>query len=149
MNDRPERNDRPAAFAEGSLRETLEWVLGAIDQPALAAGDWIAYEVDPARGTAAALLTDPTVPVSRIRRARILWSALRAEGESAAERALGSRLAIAAAAAAFLFHGTRISAHDDEALLQAIRAAQADEIVPGDVRTMLRMAERKLLGPVG
>jgi hypothetical protein len=79
----------------------------------------------------------------------VLWAALRAEGETPAERTMGSRLAIAAAAAAFLFHGTRISAHDDEALLQAIRAAHADEIVPGDVRTMLRMAERKLLGPVG
>jgi hypothetical protein len=146
MNDRPERNDRPAAFAEGSLRETLEWVLGAINQPALAAGDWIAYEVDPARGTAAALLTDPTVPVSRIRRARILWSALRAEGESAAERALGSRLAVAAAAAAFLFHGERITNHDDGALLASLRSASADDSLHPEIRTMVRMAERKLAG---
>ncbi len=149
MTGPADQPDASTPYRDGSLRETLAWVLQSIDHPAVAAGDWIAYEVDPARGSAVALLTDPTTPLSRIQRARVLWAALRAEGETPAERTMGSRLAIAAAAAAFLFHGTRISAHDDEALLQAIRAAQADEIVPGDVRTMLRMAERKLLGPVG
>jgi hypothetical protein len=94
-----------------------------------------------------ALLTDPTTPLARIRRARVLWAALRAEGEQAEERTMGSRLAIAAAAAAFLFHGERISNHDDAALLTAFRSASADETVPADVRTMVRMAERKLVGP--
>lgn len=146
MSEHPDRNDRPAAFADVSLRETLEWVLESIDRPAVAAGDWIAYEVDPSRGTAAALLTDPTVPASRIRRARILWSALRAEGESPAERALGSRLAVAAAAAAFLFHGERITNHDDGALLASLRSAATDESLHPEIRTMVRMAERKLAG---
>jgi hypothetical protein len=134
-------------FRDGSLRETLAWVLHSLEQPALAAGDWIAYEVDPSRGSAVALLTDPTTPLARIRRARVLWAALRAEGEQAEERTMGSRLAIAAAAAAFLFHGERISNHDDAALLTAFRSASADETVPADVRTMVRMAERKLVGP--
>jgi hypothetical protein len=146
MSDHPDRNEHPAAFADGSLRETLEWVLDAVDRPAVASGDWIAYEVDPARGSATALLTDPTVPVSRIRRARILWAALRADGESPAERALGSRLATAAAAAAFLFHGERISNHDDDALLASFRSASADEALHAEIRTMVRMAERKLAG---
>ena len=140
----PHRPD--ADYGDRPLRDTLAWVLHSLEQPASAAGDWIAYEVDPARGTAAALLTDPTVPVSRIRRARILWSALRAEGESAAERALGSRLAVAAAAAAFLFHGERITNHDDGALLASLRSASADDSLHPEIRTMVRMAERKLAG---
>ena len=145
MSDVPERPDSPA-FAEGSLRQTLAWVLHAVDHPAVAAGDWIAYEVDPQRGSAVSLLTDPTVPVSRIRRARILWAALRSEGETAAERAMGSRLAVAAAAAAFLFHGERISNHDDGAMLAALRSVSSDEGLHPEIRTMVRMAERKLGG---
>ena len=59
---------------------------------------------------------------------------------------MGSRLAVSAAASAFLFHDERISSHDDPALLQAMRSVLADEAVPADVRTMVRMAERKLSG---
>jgi hypothetical protein len=62
---------------------------------------------------------------------------------------MGSRLAIAAAAAAFLFHGERITSHDDAAMLAALRSVTSDETVPAEVRTMVRMAERKLAGPVG
>ena len=39
-----------------SLRDTLAWVLRSLDDPATAAGDWIAYEVDDNRGTAVSLL---------------------------------------------------------------------------------------------
>jgi hypothetical protein len=62
---------------------------------------------------------------------------------------MGSRLAIAAAAAAYLFHGERISNHDDAALLTALRSAVADDAVPAEVRLMMQMAERKLTGPIG
>ena len=62
---------------------------------------------------------------------------------------MGSRLAIAAAAAGFLFHGERITSHDDPAMLAAFRSVTGDEAVPAEVRTMVRMAERKLEGPVG
>jgi hypothetical protein len=127
-----------------SLRETLAWVLRSLDDPANAAGDWIAYEVDEMRGSAVSLLTDPTTPLSRIRRARVLWSALRAEGETPEERTMGSRLAIAAAAAALLFHGERITPHDDAALETAMRSVVADEAVAAEIRTMVRMAQKKL-----
>ena len=137
---------RPQPFGDGSLRETLAWVLHSIEHPAVAAGDWIAYEVDPSRGTAAGLLTDPNAPVSRIRRARVLWAALRAEGATPEERSMGSRLAIAAAAAALLFHGERISNHDDAALLAAFRSVTADDAVPEAVRTMVSMAALRLTG---
>lgn len=140
------RDHRPEPFGDAPLRDTLAWVLRAFDHPAASAGDWIAHEVDPSRPSAVALLTDPTTPVSRIRRARVLWAALRAEGETAGERTMGSRLAVAAAASAFLFHGERISNHDD-ALLRAMRSVTADDSVPGEVRTMVRMAELKLSGP--
>jgi len=127
-----------------SLRDTLAWVLRSLDDPANAAGDWIAYEVDEMRGSAVSLLTDPTTPLSRIRRARVLWSALRAEGETPEERTMGSRLAIAAAAAALLFHGERITPHDDAALETAMRSVVADETVAAEIRTMVRMAQKKL-----
>jgi hypothetical protein len=89
----PHRPD--AAYGDRPLRDTLAWVLQSLEQPASAAGDWIAYEVDPARAGAAALLCDPSTPVSRLRRARILYAALRADGDTAGERTLGSRLAVA------------------------------------------------------
>jgi hypothetical protein len=147
MNGDTDRDHRPEPFGDEPLRDTLAWVLRAFDHPAASAGDWIAHEVDPSRPSAVALLTDPTTPVSRIRRARVLWAALRAEGETAGERTMGSRLAVAAAASAFLFHGERISNHDDEALLRALRSVTADDSVPAEVRTMVRMAELKLSGP--
>lgn len=143
---RPDRGDAsPAPSFEGTpLRETLAWVLDSLEHPATAAGDWIAYDVDPSRGTAVALLTDPTTPPSRLRRARILYAALRADGESAAERALASRLAVACTAAAYLFHGERISNHDDGALLAALRSTAADEALDSALRSMVDAAARRL-----
>ena len=46
------RPDDAPTPAEGALRDTLAWVLRSIEHPAAAAGDWIAYEVDPQRATA-------------------------------------------------------------------------------------------------
>ncbi len=146
MTDPNGTPDAHRPYGEESLRDTLAWVLRSLDDPATAAGDWIAYEVDDNRGTAVTLLTDPTTPLSRIRRARVLWSALRAEGETAEERTMGSRLAIAAAAAALLFHGERITPHDDAALDAAMRSVVADEAVAAEIRTMVRMAQKKLGG---
>lgn len=131
-------------IAAESLRDTLTWVLRALDNPAQAAGDWIAYEVDEQRSSAIALLTDPTAPLSRIRRARVLYSALRAEGETPEERSMGSRLAIAAAAAALLFHGERISTHDDAAMALAFRSVVADASIAPEIRFMIQMADKKL-----
>jgi uncharacterized protein (UPF0147 family) len=34
-------------------------------------------------------------------------------------------------------------------MLAALRSVTSDETVPAEVRTMVRMAERKLAGPVG
>lgn len=133
-----------ATFGDAPLRETLAWVLDSLLRPATAAGDWIAYEIDPSRGTAVALLTDPTTPPSRLRRARVLYAAQRADGDSAAERALASRLAVACAAAAYLFHGERISNHDDDALLAALRSTAADETLDPALRDMVDAAGRRL-----
>jgi hypothetical protein len=124
-----------ATFGDAPLRETLAWVLDSLVRPATAAGDWIAYEIDPSRGTAVALLTDPTTPPSRLRRARVLYAAQRADGESAAERALASRLAVACAAAAYLFH---------DALLAALRSTAADETLDPALRDMVDAAARRL-----
>ncbi len=143
----PHRPD--ADWAERPLRDTLSWVLHSIEQPASAAGDWIAYEVDPSRASPAALLCDPSTPVSRLRRARILYAALRADGETTEERTLGSRLAVACAAAAFLFHGERLTSHDDAALLASFRSAAADEGLDPKVREMVSAAERRLAHGMG
>jgi len=138
---RPDDSPTPA---EGALRDTLAWVLRSIEHPASAAGDWIAYEVDPQRATAAGLLTDASVPLTRLQRARILYAGLRSDGETAEERAVGSRLAIACAAAAWLFHGARITNHDDAAMLAAFRSVTADLTLEPAVREMVCAAERRL-----
>ena len=143
----PQRPD--ADWADQPLRDTLAWVLHSIEQPASAAGDWIAYEVDPARATTAALLCDPATPVSRLRRARILYAALRADGDTAGERTLGSRLAVACAAAAYLFHGERLTNHDDAALLASFRSTASDDGLDPKVREMVGAAERRLAHETG
>jgi hypothetical protein len=124
-------------------------VLQSLEQPASAAGDWIAYEVDPARAGAAALLCDPSTPVSRLRRARILYAALRADGDTAGERTLGSRLAVACAAAAYLFHGERLTNHDDAALLASFRSTASGDGLDPKVREMVNAAERRLAHEMG
>lgn len=143
----PHRPD--AAYGDRPLRDTLAWVLQSLEQPASAAGDWIAYEVDPARATTAALLCDPATPVSRLRRARILYAALRADGDTAGERTLGSRLAVACAAAAYLFHGERLTNHDDAALLASFRSTASDDGLDPKVREMVNAAERRLAHEMG
>lgn len=143
----PHRPD--AAYGDRPLRETLAWVLRSLEQPASAAGDWIAYEVDPARASAAALLCDPSTPVSRLRRARILYAALRADGDTAGERTLGSRLAVACAAAAYLFHGERLTNHDDAALLASFRSTASGDGLDPKVREMVNAAERRLAHEMG
>ncbi len=130
---------RPDEFGD-PLYQTLEWVLHSLDNPAQAAADWVAQEVDPSRPTAAALLADPHTPLSRIVRARNYYMALRAEGESSAERTLGGRMATAATAAALVYYGERITAHDDMALSAAFRAAEQDSAVPTELRDLLRKA---------
>jgi hypothetical protein len=137
---------RPNEFGD-PLYQTLEWVLHSLENPAQAAADWVAQEVDPSRPTAAALLADPQTPLSRIVRARSYYMALRAEGESGAERTLGGRMATAAAAAALVHYGERITPHDDAALGTAFRAAEQDSAVPNDLRELLRKAIAAL--PVG
>lgn len=122
------------------LYQTLEWVLRSLDDPAQAAADWVAQEVDPSRPSAAALLADPQTPLSRIVRARSFYMALRAEGESGAERTLGGRLAIVAAAAALVYYRERITTHDDAALGAAFKAAEQDPSVPASLRGLLRRA---------
>ena len=143
----PHRPD--ADYGDRPLRDTLAWVLHSLEQPASAAGDWIAYEVDPSRASPAALLCDPSTPVSRLRRARILYAALRADGDTAGERTLGSRLAVACAAAAYLFHGERLTNHDDAALLASFRSTASDGGLDPKVREMVDAAERRLAHEMG
>jgi hypothetical protein len=94
-------------------------------------------------------LTDASVPLTRLQRARILFAGLRSDGETVEERAVGSRLAIACSAAAWLFHGARITNHDDDALLAAFRSVTSDLTLEPAVREMVCSAERKLVRGTG
>lgn len=129
--------DRPGG---DPLYQTLEWVLHSLDDPALAAADWVAQEVDPSRPSAEELLGDPQTPLSRVVRARSFYMALRADGEGAPERTLGGRMAIVAAAAALVYYNERITPHDDAALAAAFRAAEQDPAVPAQLRALLKKA---------
>ncbi|MFO0783310.1 MAG: hypothetical protein U0636_06470 [Phycisphaerales bacterium] len=144
--NRPAQDGALNASAAGGdpLYLTLEWVLRSLDNPAIAASDWVAQEVDPSRPTAVALLTDPTTPLSRLVRARTFYLALRTEGSNPAERTMAGRMALAASAAALLFHGEHTSPHDDQALAEALAAAQSDAAVPSEIRSMLGLAARRL-----
>lgn len=134
----------PNGKAADPLYQTLEWVLRSLEDPALAAADWVAQEVDHTRPSAVALLTDPEAPLSRVERARSFYMALRADGETVLERTMGGRMALAAAASALVHHRERITSHDDAALAAAFRAAEQDDAVPPPIRTLLRRAISQL-----
>jgi hypothetical protein len=136
----PGASGTPNGKAADPLYQTLEWVLRSLEDPVLAAADWVAQEVDASRPSAVALLTDPAAPLSRVERARTFYMALRADGETAAERTMGGRMALAAAASALVHHGERLTPHDDAALAAAFRAAEQDTAVPLPLRVLLRRA---------
>lgn len=122
------------------LSEALRWALELTTNPASAAADWLARDIDPSRATAVELLSDSAVPLETLKKAKNAFKTMRIVGEHAADRRLGGRLYLAAIAAGIVFHNTRISSQSDGALLKALREFIRDESMPEQLRDIADLA---------
>ena len=104
--------------------------------PAMAAANWLARDIDPQRGTAVELLTDPNVSIKNLRKAKDVYKTMRILGESSNDRRVAARLYAATIGAGLIHHGKRISRQSDAALTRGLEALQADMDIPGPLRQL-------------
>ncbi len=122
------------------LGDALRWALELTTNPATAAADWLARDIDPSRASAMELLTDSKVSLDTLKKAKNAFKTMRIVGEHAADRRLGGRLYLAAIAAGIVYHKSRISSQSDGALLKALREFIRDETLPEELRDIADMA---------
>ena len=128
-----------------TLGDTFRWVLETALDPAMAAADWLARDIDPACRSAVDLLTCPDVPLAHLDKAKDAFKTMRRLGEPATDRRVAARLYAAAIAAALLHHDHRISRQSDTALRRAFTALVDDDGMPPELRSMVGAA----LGSMG
>ena len=104
--------------------------------PAMAAADWLARDIDPHRPSAVALLTDPESPLEALKKAKDAYKTMRILGETSADRRLAARLYAATIAAAIAHHGRRISRQSDTALQRGLRSLVEDDTMPDPLREL-------------
>ncbi len=104
----------------------------------MATADWLAADIDPARATVAELLTDPTISLDNLRKAKDVYKTMRILGETADDRCVAANLYAASIGAALLFHGERISRQSDSALHRGLESLQMDKKMPQPLRDLAR-----------
>ena len=131
---RPENMGRP-----------LRWALEASMDPAMAAADWLAREIEPACMTAVELLTARDVAIAKLDQAKEAFKTMRVVGETSDDRRIGARLYAASIAAGLVYHNRRISRQSDAAVGRALRALAEDAGMPEPLRTLAGTAYCRLL----
>ncbi len=124
------------------LSEVLRSAMEVSVNPAMAAADWLARDIDPQRSSAVALLTDPKVSIENLRKAKDVYKTMRILGESSTDRRVAARLYAATIGAGLIHHGKRISRQSDAALTRGLTSLQADMDMPEPLR---RLAEAGLI----
>jgi hypothetical protein len=109
-----------------TLGETFRWALAESHDPAAASADWLAHDVDADYGSAIEMLSDSSVPLRTLRRAKNAFKTMRIVGETTADRRMGGRLYLGTIAAGLVHHGHRISRQSDTALRRALTALNDD-----------------------
>ena len=118
------------------ISEALRSALEVVGDPALAAADWLARDIDPTKPSAVALLTDPDVSLENLRKAKSVFKTMRILGETSADRRLAARLYAAAIAAALARYNQRVSRQSNEALLRGLRSLLEDDQMPDRLRKL-------------
>jgi len=136
----------PRASAQGRTRagasdavaadRALRWAIDHRCDPALAAADWLAADIDGSAGSAEALLTRPSISLIKLRQAKSAFKTMRIVGETSADRRLGARLYAAAIAGGLVWHGRRISRQSDAALERAFIGLLDDASMPRTLRDL-------------
>jgi hypothetical protein len=116
----------------GAIRVALESSL----DPAMAAADWLARDIDGRYGSAVELVADPGVSLENLQRAKSVYKTMRILGETAADRRLGAHLYVAAIAAALVVHRTRISSQSTAALRRGLQSLEQDDRAPHRLRAL-------------
>jgi hypothetical protein len=118
------------------LGEVLRSAREVSIDPAMAAADWLARDIDPHHSTAVELLTDPNVSIKNLRKAKDVYKTMRILGESSNDRRVAARLYAATIGAGLIHHGKRISRQSDAALTRGLEALQADMDMPAPLRQL-------------
>jgi hypothetical protein len=118
------------------LTDALRSAVEAAVDPALAAADWLAREIDPGRSSAVAMLTDPDVSVETLKMAKDVYKTMRILGETAADRRLAARLYAASIGAALVHHRRRISRQSETALKRGLQSLYEGADVPDKLREL-------------
>lgn len=127
----PERGSQ----GEGADR-ALRWAIDHRCDPAVAAADWLAADIDETATSAEDLLTRPSLSLPKLRKAKSAFKTMRIVGETSADRRLGARLYAAAIAGGLVWHGRRISRQSDAALERAFTGLLDDVSMPGKLRDL-------------
>ncbi len=120
------------------LSKVFRSALEASADPAMAAADWLAWDIDSARPTVAELLTDPNISLDNLRKAKDVYKTMRILGETSTDRRIAANLYAAAIGAALLYHGEQISRQSDAALQRGLEALQTDTKMPQPLRDLAR-----------
>jgi hypothetical protein len=118
------------------LSDALRSAVEASIDPAMAAADWLARDIDPGRTSAVDLLTDPNISLEMLKKAKDVYKTMRILGETAADRRLAARLYAASIGAALAHHRQRISRQSDAALQRGLRSLHEDAEVPDPLRQL-------------
>jgi hypothetical protein len=112
------------------LSDALRSAVEAAVDPAMAAADWLARDIDPNQHSAVDLLTDPEVSLETLKKAKDVYKTMRILGETAADRRLAARLYAASIGAALVRHDQRISRQSDSALKRGLQSLTEDAEAP-------------------
>lgn len=129
------------------LGDAIRWALEIDDDPAAAAANWLARDIDPTCRSAIELVTFSSVPLEHLRQAKHAFKTMRMIGETKADRRLAGLLYIASIAAAIVYHDKRISRQSDRALLRALTKMAEDTSVANELRILATNALRLLPKP--
>ncbi|HVP73523.1 MAG TPA: hypothetical protein VMS30_07285 [Phycisphaerales bacterium] len=133
--------DRSVMGAEaGHMSDILRWALDSLHEPAIAAADWLARDIDPEQPTATALLTNPKITLLQVKQAKSVFKTMRIVGEKSADRRVGARMYAAAIAAGLVRHHCLISRQTPDALKRGFERLLDDQRMPQPLRDMAGMA---------
>lgn len=118
------------------LGNALRCALEASVDPAMAAADWLARDIDPQQPSAIGLLTDPKTSLDDLRKAKSAFKTMRILGETPADRRMAARLYAASIAAGIVRHGRRISRQSDKALRRGLASLLEDARMPESLRAI-------------
>ncbi|MEE9129073.1 MAG: hypothetical protein V3T84_03575 [Phycisphaerales bacterium] len=118
------------------LSDVIRCALEASIDPAMAAADWLARDIDPNYSTAIGLITDRSVSLEHLQQAKSVFKTMRVLGELSADRRLAAKLYAATIAAGLVRFNCRISRQSDDALRRGLQTLLDDVMMPDRLRDL-------------